>query len=459
MPQPEDFVAWVGQRPPPDNAAARHPDAVLLAAQAIAERLPPGSESGIVLADHAIPPVDAGAVLALPALDPEVERGLLHEKDRLQGKLGRWSGVSMGEQARARARIREINAVLQGGQQERDQAAWLKKRATGALGEFDPDVFEALIRAGLLPGWQIRRVVAGRRVNGNYWPDEVFGKHGGVFFPEGGEARAYNSAQRAQTEYAALRAKILGPLPVPEDGVPGALYGEVGPLVSTGDPNTFKFKLEHAIEGIRLTAPDGESKDVPLPPTPAIWKWVYSKGLAQTAVATLPEAERRVPPPRQVAKVTDRTCPICFQRVGLLANGTIALHGYAFPGHQYRLGHGCPGGQEDPWEVSPEATKRYTGALRGALQHAQEHLRQIVAQPPDSYLLIVGKEADGQPKYQRVMVGSKEHELAYARDVQTTLHTVQSLQSPDFPGIPWYEYAVQAWKPGGVKLEQRVPGA
>lgn len=451
---PKDFVAWTAQQPPPDNAAARHPDAEALAAQVIVENLPAGGEGSVILAEQVGLAPPTGPALALPALAHDVEQDLLREKERLQGKLRRWSGVSMGEQAKARVRIREINAILQGGQEERDRAVWLKKRATETLGEFDPNVFEDTVQAGLLPGWQIRRVVAGRRVNGNYWPDEVFGPRGGVFYPEGGGAQAYHNHQRAQAEYAALREKILGPLPVPEDGVPGALYGEVGPLVGAGDPSTFKFKLEHAIEGIRLTAPDGESKDAPLPPTPALWKWAYSKGLAQTAAATLPEAERQIPPPRAIARATDRTCPICFQRVGLLANGTIALHGYAFPEHRFRLGHGCPGGQENPWEVSPEATRRYIGLLKGTLERTRAALARTLAHPPDSYLVKLSKQPDAQPE--RVLKGSVEYTAAHKAMLLNLNTTIFQLTGDTLGSIPWYEYAVANWAPT-FRPEWRVP--
>ena len=433
----------------------------------IAERIVLGQElpPGRFVGDQFIPGEDLeaqaqvqAAAAALP-LDPAEETRLRSELEAAQSGL--WRARSMGDKAHWRGRIREINAQLAGGVEERATAKWLKQRAKQGKGEF---VLEEFYRAlPYLPGWQIEEdVPVDATVNEN-----DFDAYLQEIKPEGLRIYVYSDGNHYVVQHAAIyntppaeHPKVLADLELlreqthrglslnPKDMVGSLWATRVGPVEEQEGFRSvgWEFHVSKPVRtrttGVRITAPNGVAETF-TNLGDRVWTWSYKHGLHTSAAAMLSEAERAVPAPRQQATSDARTCPVCFRTVERVGNRRgMAQHGYSFPHHAYRQNDACEGSGYLAWEVSPKGTQDYIPRLYAALA---EHKADVEAGPPKVFTYLQGRGEKA------VIVSVREGEAGYSQLAERWIRghefKISQLESTNFPGIPWYEAAVAGWKP------------
>lgn len=336
---------------------------------------------------------------------PERQRELVEERERMRAKLGRGT---LGAQAQARSRIREINAELAGNADQKAIVAWLRARARKSGGAFDADLAEAAFRH--MPGWTITPTTTLLYVNANT-NDAVrhtinAENHYALVAEDYAQKGWWHFEGAEGVQFVKVPGDAKGK-PVVDDPIPGTFYVTDGPKDGMWGSTPTKRVKSPAI-GVAawvVKAPNGASTlvtDKPRSPSEPLtadsfWKWAYASatydratgithgatGLDTAAAAALPAVEAAVP---RAAILTAHphgydTCSVCFGSHALAKNEkvkdaginpetgkpwvTIMDHGYRRPGWGYNV-EPCPGTRYPPYPASPAGTKAYLRGLEAA---------------------------------------------------------------------------------------------
>lgn len=336
---------------------------------------------------------------------PERQRELIEERERMRAKLGHGT---LGAQAQARSRIREINAELAGNADQKAVASWLRARARKGGGAFDADLAEAAFRH--MPGWSITPTTTLIYVNANT-NDAVrhtLGKGSSyALVAEDYTQKGWWHFEGAEdVQFVKVPGDAKGK-PIVDDPVPGTFYVTDGPRDGKWGSTPTKRVKSPAI-GVAawvVKAPNGASTlvtDKPRSPgepltADSFWKWAYASatfdratgathgatGLDTAAAAALPAAEAAIPldAVRTAHPHGYDTCSVCFGSHALATNVgvkdagidpetgkpwiTVMDHGYRRPGWGYNV-EPCPGTRYPPYPASPAGTKAYLRGLEAA---------------------------------------------------------------------------------------------
>lgn len=274
--------------------------------------------------------------------------------------------------------------------------SWLKARAKGLKGSFEPDMIEAA-SGPLGGGWSVVPTTGLLPATGsNSGMLEQFQRRAGVARPE-----AMQDFRRA--EWFAIAADAPTHLPIVtvpdadvdakgrvivEHPIPGTLYArEAGPGLWGQMPIQWVRSPAMGVPAWLVRAPSGKVfmvLDKPRPRTEpltadAFWKWAYAEGMAEAAQAALPSKAQEAATARaEAVKKGMGTCGVCFETHALHTRShTLVQHGYKMRKTPWSHGHAgmikdtgdCFGVQYLPFETSPNATAHYAQHL-AKLAHA-----------------------------------------------------------------------------------------
>lgn len=445
---------------------------------------------------------------------PERQRELVEERERMRAKLGRGT---LGAQAQARSRIREINAELAGNADQKAIVAWLRARARKSGGAFDADLAEAAFQH--MPGWTITPTTTLLYVNANTNDavrHTISAKNHYALVAEDYTQKGWWHFEGAE---GVQFVKVLGDAkgkPVVDDPIPGTFYVTDGPKDGMwGSTHTKRVKSPAiGVAAWVVKAPNGASTlvtDKPRSPSEpliadAFWKWAYASatydratgithgatGLDTAAAAALPAVEAAVP---RAAILTAHphgydTCSVCFGSHALAKNEkvkdaginpetgkpwvTIMDHGYRRPGWGYNV-EPCPGTRYPPYPASPAGTKAYLRGLEAAAAGIPTWIEALKAgaHPDGSRVEVTVKAYATDPKTGKRIPETDQDKIARygewkIEDVRVFKgHKLWPAVQRDLIGqskarlrslwdvIPFYRAAVRVWTKGHTGADIR----
>lgn len=408
--------------------------------------------------------------------DPERRAELIAERNR-QREIADSFRSTYGMKARARGRIREINAELAGNADQKEVAKWLKARAKKGLGSFDIELVTRVLP--LFPGWQVEdAVVTATETNLTYADDER--KKGWRWF--------YRS--RDEHPFRVVGADAAGRPVIPGDADPDqhVIYVPSAPESDDAHGRVLAVRYPTVLRRVyRFTAPSGEQKDVLVGAENAdgFYKWAYSQGLDRLAAAALPAAEAAVPKAASTAAVSkgQGTCPVCFGVHAVTKAQDVMDHGYRRPGWGFNVSP-CDGTKWPRYEDSPNGTAAFLRSLELRLDNLIHWQRDLgrraysdgspVALKRTVYVLDAkgqrvlddsdralayaeAMRAQGltpEPQYktrtETLLPGMKHYEKMRERYLERTAAEITALRRT----IPFYRVAVRLWRKGGVPLSE-----
>ena len=347
------------------------------------------------------PLLDVRAVAAGPS--PERAAELRTRLIGYQADLAHSRGKSMGQLSTLRSRIREINRELAGNAAAKDVAGWLKARAKGTKGAFDPELMDAVF-AAWLPGWSIRETTGLVRLTG-----AMIGLYDvGLESPRTDEGPWTYYAPGSSGGRRDWRHRLAQPLsdepvgvPVVEEKekgkkgkvrldvaepLPGTIYAVKTTSGEAKDGRAAIFLQPPVAIGVRaweVQAPSGETtvvldaprrdRDDPVT-SDAFWKWAAGQDLTKQAAAVAPLAEASIPRASSATgtKAMRRNyCQACFRDVAVYpGSGLVVAHNYRRPGFGYIV-QNCGGADWQPYADSCEW-------LRPRIPHEAQRVTQFV---------------------------------------------------------------------------------
>ena len=203
----------------------------------------------------------------------------------------------------------------------------------------------------------------------------------------------------------------------------------------------------------------------------AFWTWGYKNGMKEKAQAILESlgketVEDLVRPPSARSLEDTGTCPACFSNIKML-NGHMMRHGWSVQGNRSKGSYGaswhqgaCFGVGHQPFEVSPEGTKKYLHEvlLRHKAKIADEyrHLESRPKRIPDKSSTRIWNPRD---KEEHWLEDTPENKYKYDESLKVLLFSKGRELKMIEDEVKDTEARIAGWKPmplPGDRLKNRL---